>query len=112
MPDKGLLPSATVSEEPVEMDTPSEAENIMADYRHLGLTLGRHPLALLRQRLASMRFLPAEILHQFDNGMFARGCGIVTVRQRPVTAKGVIFVKIEDESGTVNVICWLNLLER
>ena len=112
MPDKGLLRSANVIEEPVEMDAPSEAENIVADYRHLGLTLGRHPLALLRPRLAAMKFLPAEILNYFDNGRLARGCGIVTVRQRPETAKGVIFVTIEDESGTVNVICWPNLVEQ
>lgn len=112
VPDKGLLRSATVIEEPVEMDAPSEAENIVADYRHLGLTLGRHPLALLRPRIAAMKFLPAEILNQFDNGRLARGCGIVTVRQRPETAKGVVFVTIEDESGNVNVICWPNLVEQ
>lgn len=112
VPDKGLLRSANVIEEPVEMDAPSEAENIVADYRHLGLTLGHHPLALLRPRLAAMKFLPAEILNYFDNGRLARGCGIVTVRQRPETAKGVIFVTIEDESGTVNVICWPNLVEQ
>lgn len=112
VPDKGLLRPATVVEELVEMEAPSEAENIVADYRHLGLTLGRHPLALLRHRLAPMKFLPAEILNHFDNGRLARGCGIVTVRQRPDTAKGVIFVTLEDESGTVNVICWPNLIEQ
>lgn len=112
VPDKGLLRPAAVVDELVKMEAPSEAENIVADYRHLGLTLGRHPLALLRHRLAPMKFLPAEILNQFDNGRLARGCGIVTVRQRPETAKGVIFVTIEDESGTVNVICWPNLVEQ
>lgn len=59
-----------------------------------------------------MKFLPAEILNQFDNGRLAHGCGIVTVRQRPETAKGVILVTIEDESGTVNVIFWPNLIEQ
>jgi len=59
-----------------------------------------------------MKFLPAEILNQFDNSRLARGCGIVTVRQHPETSKGVIFVTIEDESGTVNVICWPNLMEQ
>jgi error-prone DNA polymerase len=112
VPERGLLRPATVIEELVEMEAPSEAENIVADYRHLGLTLGRHPLALLRQRLAAMKFLPAEILNHFDNGRLARGCGIVTVRQRPQTANGVVFVTIEDESGTVNVICWPTLVEQ
>ncbi len=59
-----------------------------------------------------MKFLPAEILIKFDNGRLARDCGIVTVRQRPETAKGVIFVTIEDKSGTVNVICCPNLMEQ
>ncbi|MFM9433539.1 error-prone DNA polymerase [Janthinobacterium sp. CG_23.3] len=112
VPEKGLLRPATVVEEFVQMEAPSEAENIVADYRHLGLTLGRHPLALLRSRLATLRFLPAEILNQFDNGRLARGCGIVTVRQRPQTANGVIFVTLEDETGNVNVICWPSLVEQ
>lgn len=112
VPDKGLLRTATVTEAPVELDAPSEAENIVADYHHLGLTLGRHPLALLRTTLNKMRFLPADVLNTFENGQLARGCGIVTVRQRPETAKGVIFVTLEDETGNVNVIVWPKLVEK
>ncbi len=84
----------------------------MADYYATGLTLLRHPLALLRPLLASRRFLPAEVLNTFANGRLARGCGIVTVRQRPQTAKGTMFVTIEDETGVVNVIVWPALIER
>ncbi len=58
------------------------------------------------------RFLPAAILNTFANGQVARGCGIVTVRQRPQTAKGVMFVTMEDETGAVNVIVWPALVER
>jgi error-prone DNA polymerase len=76
----------------------------VADYRHVGLTLGRHPLALLRERLNKMRFVPSDILNTFGAGQLARGCGIVTVRQRPETAKGVIFLTLEDEFGTINII--------
>jgi len=112
VPDKGLLRSATIIEAPLHLDAPSEAENIVADYRHLGLTLGRHPLSLLRGRLTKLRFMPADVLNTFSDGQLARGCGIVTVRQRPETAKGVIFVTLEDETGTVNVIVWPNLVER
>jgi error-prone DNA polymerase len=83
----------------------------VADYRHLGLTLGRHPLTFLRERLSKMRFIPSDVLHGFANGQLARGCGIVTVRQKPETAKGVVFITIEDEAGTVNVICWSSLVE-
>jgi error-prone DNA polymerase len=112
VPDKGLLRMAPILEEPLQLEASSEAENIVADYHHLGLTLGRHPLCLLRARLAKMRFLPAEILNKFEDGRLARGCGIVTVRQRPETAKGVIFVTLEDETGPVNVIVWPNLVEK
>jgi error-prone DNA polymerase len=112
VPEKGLLRPATVIEELVEMEAPTEAENTVADYRHLGLTLGRHPLTYLRERLSKMRFIPSDVLASFSNGQLARGCGIVTVRQRPETAKGVVFITIEDEAGTVNVICWSSLVEQ
>jgi len=112
VPDKGLLRSAAIHESVVQLEEPSEGENIVADYRHLGLTLGRHPLALLRERLAAMRFSTSEILHTFADRKLARGCGIVTVRQRPETAKGVTFVTLEDETGNVNVIVWPDLVEK
>ncbi|WP_151446996.1 error-prone DNA polymerase [Lacisediminimonas profundi] len=111
-PDKGLLRPATIREDAIELAPPSEADEILQDYRTLGLTLGRHPLALLRPALLKRRFLPAETLHTFANGQFARGCGIVTMRQRPGTANGVMFVTIEDESGLVNVIVWPSLVEQ
>lgn len=110
-PDKGLLRQATIREEAIALAPPSEADDIVQDYRSLGLTLGRHPLALLRPALLKRRFLPAETLHAFADGQFARGCGIVTMRQRPGTANGVIFVTIEDETGLVNVIVWPQLVE-
>jgi error-prone DNA polymerase len=112
IPDKGLLRAATIIEDFLELESPSEAENVSADYRHLGLTLGRHPLSFLRERLHKMRFVPSDALQGFTNGQLARGCGIVTVRQRPETANGVVFITIEDETGTVNVICWSSLVEK
>ncbi len=112
VPDKGLLRSAVIVEEELQLAAPSEAENIVADHRHLGLTLGRHPLSLLRKRLTKMRFIAAADLNRFNNGQLARGYGIVTVRQRPGTAKGVVFVTLEDETGNVNVIIWHSLVEQ
>ena len=112
IPDKGLLRDANVHEAHIELSAPSEGDAIIADYRSLGLTLGRHPLALLRERLNKMRFLRSNVLQVSADGMFARGCGIVTVRQRPQTAKGVLFLTIEDETGNVNVICWQNVVEQ
>jgi error-prone DNA polymerase len=112
VPDKGLLRPAIVHEPALQLEAPGDAENTVADYRHLGLTLGRHPLTFLRERLSKMRFIPSDVLHGFANGQLARGCGIVTVRQKPETAKGVVFITIEDEAGTVNVICWSSLVEQ
>jgi error-prone DNA polymerase len=111
-PDKGLLKSAAIVEEEVQLPTPSEAEDIVGDYRAVGLTLGRHPIALLRPVLTKMRFLPADVLNTFADRQIARGCGIVTVRQRPETAKGVVFLTMEDETGSVNVIVWRDLVDR
>ncbi|MEO8838006.1 MAG: OB-fold nucleic acid binding domain-containing protein, partial [Herbaspirillum sp.] len=111
-PDKGLLQQAVIADDAVQLSPPSEADDIVGDYRSLGLTLGRHPLALLRPVLNKMRFLPAEVLNTFADRQLARGCGIVTVRQRPQTAKGVIFLSMEDETGAINVIVWPDLVER
>jgi error-prone DNA polymerase len=110
-PSKGLLRAAPIEEQALQLPAPSETEEVLADYRHLGLTLGRHPLTFLRKRLHAMRFMSAEVLNHYDNGRLARGCGIVTVRQRPETAKGTIFITLEDETGNVNVIVWPGLVE-
>jgi len=107
-----LLSDAPVHETLPLFPAPQEGEDIVADYRSLGLTLGRHPLALLRQRLTRMRVASAEELKTMPNGKRARTAGIVTCRQRPGTAQGVIFVTLEDETGYTNVIVWNDLVER
>ena len=111
-PDKDLLRPTMPDEETPQLRAPSEGEEILGDYRSHGLTLGRHPLALLRDKLLEHRFMPAAVLNTYTDGMLARGCGIVTVRQRPGTAKGVLFITIEDETGNVNVIIWPSLVEQ
>ncbi|HEY4316011.1 MAG TPA: error-prone DNA polymerase [Herbaspirillum sp.] len=111
-PDKDLLRPTAIRETAPQLRLPSEAEDIAGDYRSIGMTLQRHPLALLRTRLHAQRFLPAESLNACQDGQFARGCGIVTMRQRPPTAKGVIFLTIEDETGAANVIVWPALVDR
>lgn len=112
VPDKGLLRSATIIEDDMQLSDPTEQDNMLADYRHMGLTLGRHPLSFLREKLNAMRLMSAKVLNTYADGKLARGCGIVTVRQRPQTAKGVVFVTLEDETGNVNVICWPDLVEK
>ena len=111
-PGKGLMKRTPIAPDEIHLPAPSEAQQIVADYRSIGLTLGRHPLALLRQHLLKQRLLPASTLASFMHGQFARACGIVTVRQRPATAKGTVFVTLEDETGVVNVIVWPALVER
>jgi error-prone DNA polymerase len=91
---------------------PTEGEQIVSDYEALGLTLRRHPLALLRDRLSKRRIRSAAEVAEARNGQLIRAAGIVTCRQRPATASGVIFVTLEDETGYVNLIVWNDLAER
>jgi error-prone DNA polymerase len=88
------------------LSAPTEGQAITADYASLGLTLGRHPLALLRERLRAAALVPAGELSLAGNGARVRTAGIVLMRQRPATASGVTFLTLEDESGQVNVIVW------
>jgi error-prone DNA polymerase len=107
-----LFEHAPVREAAPALRAPTEGEDLVADYASLGLTLGRHPLALLRDRLARMRFARAAELRELSHGQRARAAGIVTCRQRPSTAKGVVFVTLEDETGYVNVVVWNRLAQR
>jgi error-prone DNA polymerase len=114
-PEKALLADAPIveaaHEQPDLFEAP-EGEAIARDYASTGLTLRRHPLALLRDKLARRGWRSAEQLNQLHNGERAWACGIVTMRQQPETAKGVIFVTLEDETGSVNVIVWRHVRER
>jgi error-prone DNA polymerase len=91
---------------------PSEVEDVFADYRALGFTLGRHPLALLRERGGLENVLTAKQLEEAGDGAEVRVAGLVLVRQRPGTASGVTFMTLEDESGQVNIVVWRQLAER
>jgi len=101
-----MLRATRVHEAPVVLAAPNEGEQTLADYRALGLTLNRHPLALLRSKLAEFKVETAATLRTFPNGRLARASGLVTHRQRPETAKGTVFVTLEDETGAVNIIVW------
>jgi error-prone DNA polymerase len=107
-----LLRGAPIAEAQPALAAPGEGEELVADYRSLGLTLGRHPLALLRRRLERMRLATASDLHALPDGTPGRTAGIVTSRQCPGTANGVVFVTLEDETGYVNVVVWRDLVER
>jgi error-prone DNA polymerase len=91
---------------------PTEGQDIAADYQSLGLTLGRHPLALLRTRLRRQGISTAIDLQEVRDEASVHTAGIVTTRQRPASAGGVTFVTLEDETGYVNLIVWRQLAER
>jgi len=107
-----LLQNAPITEAPLQLPAPSEGQDIIADYKSIGLTLGRHPLALLRPRLRRMKLVTAAELMQISDGEHTRAAGIVTCRQRPGTAGGVVFVTLEDETGYVNVVVWEKIAKR
>ncbi|SMC22793.1 error-prone DNA polymerase, DnaE-like [Andreprevotia lacus DSM 23236] len=102
---------------PAEVDQPALppvtlGQDVVFDYRALGLSLRAHPLSLLRTQLAAERLLTAADIARAPNGRIVRVAGLVVGRQRPGTATGVVFVTLEDETGNTNVIVWNDLVER
>jgi len=112
-PPRPLLQEVDHDEpETITLPAPSVMEETLADYRSLGLTLGNHPMLLLRDHPALKGCKRYADLQQTANNRFVRVAGLVTGRQRPGTASGVIFLTLEDETGNINVIVWKNLQER
>ncbi len=107
----GMLHDAPIPDTMPALPAPAETQDLMADYARLGFSLGRHPLSFLRGLLSAERFLSAAEIADCPDRKLARGAGIVTCRQRPGTAKGTMFVTLEDETGWVNVIVRPDLLE-
>jgi error-prone DNA polymerase len=107
-----VLASAPIVESAPALAAPTEGQDILADYASLGLTLGRHPLALLRPRLKKLSMSTAEELDNTPTGTPVHVAGLVTCRQHPGTAKGVIFVTLEDETGQINVVVWKKLSQK
>jgi error-prone DNA polymerase len=105
-PAPPLLRGVPVLEAPLELPQAHEGEEVVLDYAATGLSLRSHPVALLRAQLVPQRLLSAAQLRDLPSGRLVRACGIVTMRQQPATAKGVVFVTLEDETGSVNVIVW------
>jgi len=85
---------------------PREGQDIVADYGSVGLTLRRHPLALLRDALQKRGVIPNQELWEQPDGRSVTAAGLVITRQRPGSASGVTFVTLEDETGYVNLIVW------
>ena len=107
-----LLRDAPIDEAFLELPPAPEGEEVVFDYASTGLTLRSHPLALLRPLLRKRRLQNAQELRELPDGRWVRCCGIVTGRQRPGTAKGVVFVSLEDETGAIQVVVWNKVGER
>src|SRR5262245_11118939 len=91
---------------------PTEGEDIAADYAHIGVSLGRHPLILLRNKLDLAGIRTAREVAALTAGARVRSAGLVITRQRPSAASGVTFVTLEDETGYLNLVVWERLAER
>jgi error-prone DNA polymerase len=101
-----LQPAST----PTNFQAPSETENLQADYSHTGLSLGRHPMELLREQFPIFRQCKRHVdLAELGHRRFVRIAGLVTGKQRPGTASGVVFLTLEDETGNSNVVVWQNV---
>jgi error-prone DNA polymerase len=111
-PAPGLLKGVPIREDDLQLPAAEEGEEVVFDYAATGLTLRAHPVALLRGQLSKMKLLTAAQMRNYPSGKLVRACGLVTMRQQPQTAKGVVFVTLEDETGCVNVIVWQSLKER
>jgi error-prone DNA polymerase len=98
--------------DPASIRPPAEVDDTRADYASTGLTLGRHPIALLRPVLKRRRAITARELRTRPHGSRVRACGLVTMRQRPMTASGTLFLTLEDETGFVNAVVWPRLFEK
>ena len=106
-----LLRGVATAEPAPELSRPTEGEELEEDYAALGLSLGRHPVALVRDRLAGRGILSAAQLNALSHGRPARAAGLVITRQKPGTAAGTAFLTLEDETGTVNVVVWRDIAE-
>jgi error-prone DNA polymerase len=107
-----LLPAETQGPEGIPLlRAPREGHDIVADYASLGLTLRRHPLALLRDRFEKRGIIDTQSLWDLRSGRWVTTAGLVITRQRPGSASGVTFVTLEDETGYVNLIVWKRVAE-
>ena len=107
-----LLQSMQRYEAAALLPKPTEGQNIVADYQGIGLTLERHPMHLLRDRLNRYRYCPAGQLADLSSGQAISVAGLVITKQRPGTASGVTFVTLEDETGHMNLVVWKQVAEQ
>ncbi len=101
-----------VDDRGIAIRPPDPRDDLDADYRSTGLTLGRHPVAFVRGELRRRRIRTVRDVLSLPHGRRTRACGLVTMRQRPQTANGTLFLTLEDETGSLNVVLWPRVWER
>jgi error-prone DNA polymerase len=106
-----IFGEATPNEATPMLRPPTEGEDVIADYASLGLTLASHPLALLRNNFAAKNYVTSDEIALTAPGTIIKTAGLVISRQRPGTATGVVFVTLEDEAGSINLVVWSSLVE-
>ena len=112
LPPLFLHSGTDLFEEPrVDLPPMTSSQEVVGDYRATGLTLREHPLTFLRATLQTRHVITAEQLQRVSNGRIVTVAGLVLCRQHPMTAKGTIFMTLEDETGTVNLIVWKHVHE-
>ncbi|MGH8215724.1 MAG: error-prone DNA polymerase [Rhodanobacteraceae bacterium] len=107
-----FIDAPATRETAITLPLPTRAEEVRTDYAVTGTTLGAHPLSFLRAVLARRHCQRSAELKRFAHGQQVRTAGLVTLRQRPQTASGVIFMTLEDEDGMTNVVVWNDLAQR
>jgi error-prone DNA polymerase len=108
--EAGTIPE--LQEPAVTLKSMTQGREVVEDYSHTGVTLRQHPVSFLRRELAAKSIVTcAEAMSQRD-GRWLMTAGLVLVRQRPGSAKGVMFLTLEDETGIVNAVVWPSLFER
>jgi len=96
----------------VKLPLMTQGEHVVQDYASTGLSLKKHPVALVREKLDLLRALPIADMKKLKDGDAVRVAGLITVRQRPGTAKGILFMTLEDESGNANLVVWEKLFDQ
>jgi len=105
-------PSESTMEAKITLPFMTQAEHVVQDYAATGLSLKAHPVSFVREKLNLLRVTATSELIQLKDGDQVKVAGLVTVRQRPGTAKGILFITIEDESGFSNLVVWEKVFEK
>ena len=105
-------PSESTKEHQMALPFMTQAEHVVQDYAATGLSLKAHPVSFVREKLDLLRVTPTRELVNRKDGDLIKVAGLVTVRQRPGTAKGILFITIEDETGFANLVVWENMFDK